>query len=267
MDRKSNAKVNFLKEIERDVQEKWNESTLFEKNSPMSTKPAFVRLDGEGNRVSSLDQLESHDTGGGGRGGRKKKKKSPPSQPPVPTTTFLDYYPDKKKYFVCFPYPYMNGRLHLGHTFSLSKCEFMARYKTLRGYDVLFPFGFHCTGMPIKACADKLVYEMSKFGNPPQFPEFEEVEEVKEEEETEIGKDKAKGKKSKAAAKTGSSKWQWNIMTSMGIPEEEVAKFADPQHWLMYFPPLAIQDLTRMGLYVCIFALLSLWYYWVETFK
>jgi len=31
---------------------------------------------------------------------------------------------NKTKFMVTFPYPYMNGFLHLGHAFSLSKCEF-----------------------------------------------------------------------------------------------------------------------------------------------
>lgn len=56
----------------------------------------------------------------------------------------------KPKFMVTFPYPYMNGRLHLGHAFSLTKAEFCANYKRLTGHQVLFPFGFHCTGMPIQ---------------------------------------------------------------------------------------------------------------------
>lgn len=54
----------------------------------------------------------------------------------------------------------MNGRLHLGHSFSLSKAEFAVGFEQLRGKNTLFPFGFHCTGMPIKACADKLTNEL-----------------------------------------------------------------------------------------------------------
>ena len=65
----------------------------------------------------------------------------------------------------------MNGRLHLGHAFSLTKAEFAAGFKRLRGYNVLFPFGFHCTGMPIQAAANKLKNEIATYGNPPQFPE------------------------------------------------------------------------------------------------
>lgn len=67
---------------------------------------------------------------------------------------------DAKKYFVTFPYPYMNGKLHLGHLYSLSKADFMAYYKRLCGYNVLFPFSFHCTGMPISASAKKLAEEL-----------------------------------------------------------------------------------------------------------
>lgn len=92
----------------------------------------------------------------------------------------------------------MNGQLHLGHTFTVSKCEFAVGYQRLQGKNCLFPFGFHCTGMPIKACADKLLREMKDFGNPPLFP-IESAEDQQPKEEIsaidDIIKDKSKGKK------------------------------------------------------------------------
>lgn len=74
------------------------------------------------------------------------------------------------KFLATFPYPYMNGLLHLGHAFTLTKAEFAVRFHRLLGKHVLFPFGFHCTGMPIAACADKLKREIEAYGNPPKFP-------------------------------------------------------------------------------------------------
>lgn len=156
---------------------------------------------------------------------------------------------DTEKYFVTFPYPYMNGRLHLGHTFSLTKCEFIVGYKRLCGVKCLFPFGLHCTGMPIKACADKLKREMELYGYPPKFPEAEELLADGGEEDV-IIKDKSKGKKSKASAKSGAEVYQWNIMKNLNLPDAEIKKFADSDYWLEYFPPLAKLDLMSMGLKV-----------------
>ena len=39
-------------------------------------------------------------------------------------------------------------------------------------------------------------------------------------------------------------------MQSMGLPDEEIAKFADPMYWLQFFPPAAMTDLKRFGLKV-----------------
>lgn len=44
----------------------------------------------------------------------------------------------------------MNGSLHLGHAFTISKIEFAAGYQRMLGKRVLFPHGFHVTGMPIR---------------------------------------------------------------------------------------------------------------------
>lgn len=144
----------------------------------------------------------------------------------------------------------MNGRLHLGHTFSLSKAEFSVRYHRLKGRNVLFPLGFHCTGMPIKACADKLKRELETFGYPPAFPsELEDMVPVEVERDV-IPKDKSKGKKTKAVAKAGPGKYQWQIMQSLGLKDEEIRKFADTSFWLEYFPPLAVEDLKNYGAHI-----------------
>ena len=87
--------------------------------------------------------------------------------------------PDEK-FYGNFPYPYMNGLLHLGHAFSLSKLEFAAAFHRVCGKNVLFPQAFHCTGMPIKACADKLKREIETYGCPPVFDDAEEAAEEAE---------------------------------------------------------------------------------------
>ena len=64
--------------------------------------------------------------------------------------------PGHEKYFVTFPYPYVNGYPHLGHGFTLLRAEMMARYQRMRGRNVLWPFAFHCTGTPIAAAAQRV---------------------------------------------------------------------------------------------------------------
>ena len=38
---------------------------------------------------------------------------------------------------------YMNGSLHLGHGFTISKIEFLTGFERMRGKRALWPFGFH----------------------------------------------------------------------------------------------------------------------------
>eukprot|EP00993_Chasmostoma_nieuportense_P007393 NODE_81_length_3361_cov_87.229437_g75_i0.p1 GENE.NODE_81_length_3361_cov_87.229437_g75_i0~~NODE_81_length_3361_cov_87.229437_g75_i0.p1 ORF type:complete len:1054 (+),score=260.59 NODE_81_length_3361_cov_87.229437_g75_i0:105-3266(+) len=151
--------------------------------------------------------------------------------------------PECSKYFMTFPYPYMNGLLHLGHAFSFSKTEFSVGYHRLKGKRVLMPFGFHVTGMPIAACAQKLRNEMDTFGNPPVFPEPEAVEKDVVSDADKVTSGKFSGKKGKKAGQ----KPQWEIMKDMGIAPERISLFADTATWLNEFPPQAIEDLQLFG--------------------
>lgn len=60
---------------------------------------------------------------------------------------------------------------------------------------MLFPFAFHCTGMPIKACADKLKREMEMYGYPPKFPAEIDLAQAVTDKDDNLTKDKSKGKK------------------------------------------------------------------------
>ena len=46
------------------------------------------------------------------------------------------------------PPPTVSGKLHLGHTFSYSHPDFMARFWRMNGHNVFYPMGFDDNGLP-----------------------------------------------------------------------------------------------------------------------
>jgi leucyl-tRNA synthetase len=173
------------------------------------------------------------------------------TEEPFDTTTPDELHSKYPKYMACFAYPYMNGTLHAGHGFTASKVEFTAGFQRMLGKRTLFPLGYHVTGMPIKACADKLVREVEMFGQ--NFERYVEEEDTGSEPpaptqaETKTDLTKFKATKGKAAAKSTVAKYQFQILLAQGIPIEDIHKFKEPAHWIQYFPPLAKRDLDNFG--------------------
>jgi valyl-tRNA synthetase len=63
---------------------------------------------------------------------------------------------DKSKvYAIDTPPPTVSGEIHLGHVFSYSQAEFVARYKRMRGFDVFYPFGLDNNGLPTELLIEK----------------------------------------------------------------------------------------------------------------
>jgi len=63
---------------------------------------------------------------------------------------------DQKKFFVTVAYPYPNSPQHIGHGRTYTLADVHARFMRMRGYNVLFPMGFHYTGTPILGMARRV---------------------------------------------------------------------------------------------------------------
>lgn len=62
----------------------------------------------------------------------------------------------KEKKFITVAYPYPNSPQHIGHGRTYTIADVHARFYRMKGYNVLFPMGFHYTGTPILGMAKRV---------------------------------------------------------------------------------------------------------------
>ncbi len=67
----------------------------------------------------------------------------------------FDLRSEKPKYTIDTPPPTVSGKLHLGHVYSYSHPDFVARFFRMRGYNVYYPMGFDDNGLPTERLVEK----------------------------------------------------------------------------------------------------------------
>lgn len=58
-------------------------------------------------------------------------------------------------YSIDTPPPTVSGSLHIGHLFSFTQAEIIARYHRMQGENVFYPFGFDDNGLPTERLVER----------------------------------------------------------------------------------------------------------------
>lgn len=110
----------------------------------------------------------------------------------------------------------------------MAKAEIQTRFQRQQGKRVMFPFGFHCTGMPIQAAANRLKREIASGNITSVAPTAEEK------------------KKNPKATRVYT---QYEILQQLNIPDSEIPKFQSPDHWFDVFPEQGRSDMQDFGIH------------------
>jgi valyl-tRNA synthetase len=61
---------------------------------------------------------------------------------------YFDWGSRRPQYIIDTPPPYPTGNFHIGNALNWCYMDFVARYKRMQGYNVMFPQGWDCHGLP-----------------------------------------------------------------------------------------------------------------------
>ena len=85
---------------------------------------------------------------------------------------FFDPSSDRPQFVIDTPPPYPTGEFHIGNAFNWCYIDFLARYKRMSGYNVMFPQGWDCHGLPTEVKVEE-IHHITKNDLPRQ--EFREM--------------------------------------------------------------------------------------------
>ena len=69
---------------------------------------------------------------------------------------YFDWNSERPHYIIDTPPPYPTGSFHIGNALNWCYIDFIARYKRMKGYEVMFPQGWDCHGLPTEVKVEEM---------------------------------------------------------------------------------------------------------------